>query len=124
MPSRSRGMKNLDLRRLPLFAANPDLLEQMIEANLIVCRGAAAAVRGVDEWASERVAGAVQRGVKLQMAVGEFDAAVGLPRNVGIVCDHQNCVAGVVQLAKDLQHDSFVDFIEVARGLVRKNQLG
>src|SRR5258708_21924193 len=119
------GVKYFDMRRLPLFAANPDLLEQVIEANLVVCRNiAGAAVGGIDERAGEGMPRAVQRSVKLQVAVREFDSAIGLAGNVRVVGDHQNCVAGIVQLAENLQHDGFVDFIEIARGLVRKNQLG
>src|SRR5258708_32858645 len=103
MPSRSRGMEYLDMRRLTFFAANPDLFEQMIEANLVVCRNiAGAAVGGVDERAGQRMPRAVQRRVKLQVAVREFDASVGLAGNVGVMRNHQDRVAGVVQLAKDL----------------------
>ncbi len=37
---------------------------------------------------------------------------------------HQDGVAGVVQLAKNLQHDGFVNFVEIACGLIGENQLG
>src|SRR6266849_6773993 len=58
-PGRPGGMKYLDLRRLSFLAANPDLLEQVIETNLVVSRYVAcAAIGGVDERAGERVAGA------------------------------------------------------------------
>src|SRR5260221_89565 len=101
------------------------LVELVIEANLVVCRNiAGAAVGGIDERAGERMPRAVQRSVKLQVAVREFDSAIGLARNVRVVGNHQNCVASIVQLAENLQHDGFVDFIKIARGLVRKNQLG
>src|ERR1700674_5471005 len=125
MSGRPGGMKYLDMRRLSFLATNPDLLEQVIETNLVVRRYVAgAAIGGVDERAGERVAGAMQRSVKLQVAVRQLDAPVGLTRNVGIVRDHENCVAGIVQLAKDLQDDGFVDFVEIAGGLIREDQLG
>src|SRR5260370_5389598 len=76
-------MKYLDMRRLSFLAANPDLLEQMIEANLVVRRNiAGAAVGGVDERAGQRIPRAVQRRVKLQVAVRNFDAAARPGGNV------------------------------------------
>src|SRR5579859_1686962 len=111
-------MKRAHLRGLPFLTADPDLLEKMIEANLIVSGDLRAAIGGVGERALERVAGTVLRGVEVEAAVGEFNAAIGLPGDVGIVRDHQDCVTGFVQLAKYLQDNLFVSFVEIARGLV------
>ena len=58
----------------------------------------------------------------MQVAVGEFDAAVGLARDVRIVSDHQDGVSRVVQLAEDLDDDGFVGFVEIAGGLIGKDQ--
>ncbi len=65
--------------------------------------------------------GAVLRGVERKMAVGELDAAVGLARDVGIVRDHQNGVAGFVQVAEKIDDDLFVGFVEVAGRFVGEN---
>jgi hypothetical protein len=104
--------------RLPFLPADPDLLEEMIEANLIVGGNRSAAIGGVGERARQRVARAVLGSIKVQATVGELNASVGLPRDVRVVGDHQNRVSCVMQLTKDFQHDLFVRFIEVARGLV------
>src|SRR5881392_2688560 len=45
------------------------------------------------------------RGVEMQMAVGQFDAAVGLTRDVRVVRHHQDGVSGVVQFAENLEDD-------------------
>jgi hypothetical protein len=47
------------------------------------------------------------RCVEVQVAVGEFNAAVGLPRNVRIMRDHEDRMAGVVQLTENLDDDDF-----------------
>src|ERR1700739_1907340 len=115
MPGGSRSVKDFDLRRLTFLTANPDLLEQVIEANLVVGRNVAAAIGGVDEGTGQRGARGGDGRVELEVAMREFDAAIGLPCNVWVMRDHQDCVAGIVQLAKDLQDDGFVDLVEIAR---------
>ena len=67
------------------------------------------------------MARAMLGGVKVQAAVSEFDAAIGLPRDVWVVRDHQNRVACMVQLAKNFQDDLFIGFVEIAGGLVGQN---
>ena len=64
-PLGSRSVQALHLCRLPFFAANPDLLEEMIEANLVIRGNRSATIPGVNEWAVERMARAVQRGIKM-----------------------------------------------------------
>ena len=64
----------------------------------------------------------VLRGVERKMAVRQFDAPVGLPRDVRIVRDHQNGVAGLVQLTEQIDHDLFVGFVQIAGRLVGQNQ--
>ena len=54
--------------------------------------------------------------------MSQFDAAVCLTRDVGIVRDHQNGVTGIVQLVKNVEDDGFVGFVEVSGGLVGKNK--
>src|SRR5713226_691676 len=120
MPGGSSGMKALDLGRLAFFAANPDLLEQMIEADFVVT-GNGAAIGGVGQRAGERVARAVQRGIEMQAAMSKFDAAVGLARDVRVVRDHENGVAAAVQFAENFEDHGFVGFIEIAGGLVGQN---
>ena len=109
------------LRWLAFFAANPDLLQQVIEANFVF-RGGIAAIRGIGQRTRQRMAWSVLRGVEMQMAVGQLDAAVGLTRDVGIVRDHQNGVPGFVKLLEELQDDGFVGLVEIAGGLVGKNE--
>ena len=65
----------------------------------------------------------MQRRIEMQVSVRQFNAAIGLPCDFGIMRDHQNRVAGIVQLAENVDDDSFVGFVEVAGGLVSKNQL-
>jgi hypothetical protein len=103
---------------LPFLSADPDLLEEMIEANLVIGGNRSAAIGGVGERARQRMARAVLGSIKVEAAVGELNAPIGLPRDVRVVRDHQNRVACVVQLTKDFQNDFFIRFIEVARGLV------
>src|SRR5258708_21625099 len=103
-----RGTKNLDQGRLASLAANPNLLEEMIEANLVVGRDIAAAVGGVDERASERMPGTVLQSIEMQAAVREFDTAVGLAGDVGVLAHHQDGWARVLQPPKNLQHHSFL----------------
>ena len=66
----------------------------------------------------------VARGVHCDVAVREFDAATGVAGNVDIVCDHEDGVAGFVELAKNIDDGFFVGFIEIARGLVGEDELG
>jgi hypothetical protein len=100
LASRAGGVKAVGLRGFAFFAADPNLLEEMIEANFVVRGNGCAAIGGVGERAIERLAGAVLRGVEVKMAVGELDAAVGLAGDVGIVRDHEDGVAGVVEFAE------------------------
>lgn len=108
----------LGLRGLAFFTANPNLFEEMIEANFVVGGGGGAAIGGVGQRAGERMAGTVLRGVEMEMAVGEFDAAVGLAGDVGVVRDHEDGVAGIVEFAEKLEDDFLVGFVEVTGGLV------
>src|SRR6267378_3859255 len=121
--SRPRGMEALGLCRLSLLSANPDLFEQVIEADFVVGRNGSAAVRRVCKRAIERMARAVLQRIEMQMPVGQLDAAVGLACNVRIVRHHQDRVARVVQLAENLKHHVFVGFVKIAGRLVGKNQL-
>src|SRR5580704_5730430 len=121
--SRSSRLQRLDIRRFSLFAANPDLLKKVVESNLVVGRNGSAAIGRVCEGTGERMAGAMLRGVEVQTAVGEFDAAVGLAGDVRVVRDHQDRMAGMVQLAEDFQDDLFIGFVEIAGGLVGQDDL-
>src|SRR6267154_6256133 len=82
MPGRSCGAKPLDLRGLPFLPANPDLFEQMVEADFVIAGNRRAAITGVGQRAGERVARAMLQRVKVQSAVSEVDAAVRLPRDI------------------------------------------
>ena len=64
---------------------------------------------------------ALQQAVVVQAAVLQFDAAIGLAGDVGVVRDHQNGVAGAVQFAEQLHHDGFVFLVEIAGRLVGQN---
>ena len=57
-----------------------------------------------------------------EVAVCQLDAAVGLAGDVGVMSDHQNGVAGGMQLVKKVEDDVFVGFIEISRWLIGKNQ--
>src|SRR5260370_5612493 len=74
MPGGSSGMKALDLGRLAFFAANPDLLDQMIEADFVVT-GNGAGIRGVGQPASARGAPTLHRGMRMQTAKHGLAAA-------------------------------------------------
>ena len=67
----------------------------------------------------EEVAGGVER----EMAVGQFNAATGVAGNVHVVRNHEDCVAGLVEFAKNIDDDVFVGFVEIAGGLVGKDEL-
>ncbi len=116
-------MKALRLRGLPFLAADPNLFEEMVEPDFVVGGNGRAAVRRVGERAIERMARTMLRGVEVQMAVGQFDAAVGLTRDVRVVRHHQNRVSGVVQFAENLEDDRFVGLVEISGGFVGKNDL-
>ncbi len=111
------------MSRLPFLAASPDLFQEMIEANLVVGRDGRATVRCVRQGTRERMARTMLRRVEVQVAVSQLDAAVRLARDVRVVRNHKNGVAGVVQFAENLDHDGFVGLIEISRGLVGENQL-
>src|SRR5580658_5748884 len=117
----STCLQRFDLCRPALFAADPDLFEKVIEAYLVVWRRRGAAIGGIRERTSKRMARAMLRGVEVETAVSEFDAAVGLPRDIWIVRDHQNRVPRVMKLLENSQDDFFVRFIEVAGRLVGQN---
>src|SRR5207253_9456012 len=71
----------LRLRGLPFFTANPNLLEEMVEADFVVGGNRCAAIRRVSERTVERMARALLRRVEVQVAVSQLDAAVSLARN-------------------------------------------
>ncbi len=104
---RDRSLNVINMRCARFFAAHPDLFEEMIKANFVIRGGPHSRLRGVEN----------------QMAMGELDAAVGLPGDIRVVRDHQDGVARVVQLAEDLEHNRFIRFVKVAGGLVGENQL-
>jgi len=110
------------LSGLPLLPTNPDLLKKVVKANFVIARNWRAAIAGVCQRAIERMARAMQGGVKMKVAVSEFDTPVGLARDVRVVRDHQDGVPRVVQLAKDLHNNGFVGFIEIAGRLVGEDQ--
>ena len=58
------------------------------------------------------------------MAMGELDAAACIAGDVLIVRNHEDGVAGLVEVAKYIDDDIFVGFVEIAGGLVRKDELG
>ena len=68
--------------------------------------------------------GAVRGGIEMQMSVREFDAAVGLARDIGVVCNHEDGVAGFVQITEDFEDDFFVGFVEIAGRLIGEDELG
>src|SRR3977135_1583330 len=114
-------MESLDLRWVPFLRTNPDLLEQMIEADFVIGRNGSAAVCCVRERTIERMARSVLQRIEMQMSVGKFDAAVGLARNVRIMRHHQDRVTRVVQLAENLKHNVFIGFVKIAGRLVGYN---
>src|SRR5260370_41507837 len=95
----------------------------MVEADFVVGGNGCATVAGVGKRAIERMAGNMVRRVEVQMAMSQFDAAVGLAGNVGVVGHHQDGVAGVVQFAENLDDDGFIGLVEISGGLVGKNNL-
>jgi len=111
-------LQGVDAGGLPFFAKNPDLLEQVIETDLIIgrrrFRPSAATVGGVCERAEHRVVRTLEQAVVMQVAVLQFDAAIGLARDVGVVRDHQDRVTCTMQVAESFHHDGFVFFVEVA----------
>src|SRR5712692_8415146 len=121
LPSGAGRVQALGLRRLPFFAANPNLLEKMVETNFVVGGNSCAAVTRVGKRAIQRMAWTVLRRIEVQVAVSEFDAAVRLARDVRVVRHLQDRMAGVVQFAENLDDDGFIGLVEVARGLVSKN---
>src|SRR5258708_28951523 len=92
-PRWAGSVKNLGLRRLPFLAADPNLLEKMVETDLVVGGNGCAAIRRVSERASQRMARTMLRRVKVQVAMSELDAAVGLARDVLGGRHHQEGVA-------------------------------
>src|SRR5215472_12862717 len=94
----------------------------MIEADFVVGGNGLAAIRRIHQRTIERLTRAVQRGVIVQMAMSQFNAAIGLPCYVWIMRDHQNGVALVVQLAENFDDDSFVRFVEIPCWFVGKDE--
>jgi len=92
----------LDVGAIPFFAANPDLLEEMVKVDAVVHGDAL---------------------IDGEVAVDEFDAAVGLLGDVGVVGDHENGMAGAVEFAEQADDDFFVGLVEIAGGLVGKDKL-
>jgi hypothetical protein len=99
------------------------LFEEMIEADFIVGGNRGATIRRVSEGTCQRMAWAMLCRVKVQMAVSQFDAAVGLAGDVRVMRHHQDGVAGVVQFAENLDDDGFVGFVKISGGLVGENNL-
>src|SRR5216683_2184595 len=114
MSSATFGAQEFRLRGLAFFAANPDLFEQMIDADVFVGGNWRTTIRGVGQRASHRMIGAVLRGIEGKVAVCKLDAAVSLACDVGVVRDHQNGVAGFVEIAEKIDDDLFVGFVEIA----------
>jgi len=121
---RSSGAQSFHQRWLSFLAADPDLLEQVIETDLVVGRDVAATIGGVDQWAGQRMTRAVLQRIEVQAPVASSMRRSALTGNVRIVRNHEDGVPGIVQLAENLQHDGFVDFVKVAGGFVGENQLG
>ena len=90
----------LHLRDSSLFLANPNLLEQMIHALLVLGRG---------------------HGGFRQAPVDQFDAPLGQPANFGRMRHHQDRVPRGMQLAQQPKHDVFVGLVKIAGRLVGKN---
>src|SRR5215831_11454557 len=107
----------------PSSPQTPNLLEQVVKANFVVGRDGLATVGCVHQGAAKRLARAMHCGVKMQVTVSEFDAAVGLPRDVRVMRDHQDRVTRLVQLAEDFNDDSFIGFVEIAGRFVGKYEL-
>src|SRR5262249_48621892 len=67
----------------------------------------------------EEIAGCVH----CEMTVGEFDAAAGVACDVHIVRNHEDGVPGFVELAKNVDDDFLVGFVEIPCGLVGEDEL-
>ena len=93
-------VRRLDQRLAALFVGNPDALEQVIKALLIL----------VGKNSDLR-----------QAAVGQLDAAVGEAADRRVVRDDENRMAFGVELAQQVDDKLFVGFVEVARWLVGEN---
>jgi hypothetical protein len=101
----SGNLNAIESRAGALFATHPDALQQMIEANFVVNGNGGIGLRGVET----------------EMAVSKLNAAASLASDVGVVSDHQNGVAGIVQGAKNIDDQRFVSFVEISGGLVGEN---
>ncbi len=62
--------------------------------------------------------------LRCDLAVMEFDAAVGQARHHRVVRDHHDGAPLLMKLAQQAQNDFFVDRIEVAGGFVGQDDLG
>src|SRR5260370_9890449 len=96
MSSGTFGAQEFRLRGLAFFAANPDLFEQMIDANVFVGGNWRATIGGVGQRAGHRMIGAVLRSIEGKIAVCQLDAAVSPTREVGIMRGQQDGVGGFV----------------------------
>ena len=92
-----------DIGAIAFFGADPNLLEEVIEVDAVVHGNAL---------------------IDSEMAVDEFDAAIRLLRDVRVVGDHEDGVASAVEFAEEADDDFFVGLIEIAGGLVGKDELG
>jgi len=88
------------------------------------------AVRG-GIWNVDRLCGYLDRSTGLhaygswhEPAVVKVDAPIGERTDLWSVRDHQNRVSFRVQFLQQPQHGLLVGFVEIARGLIGKNQFG
>jgi hypothetical protein len=88
---------------IPFFAANPNLFEEMVEVDAVVHGDTL---------------------IDSEMTVNELDAAVSLLRDIGIVRDHEDGVAGTVEFAEQPDDDFFIGFVEIPGRLVGEDELG
>src|SRR5258708_4201731 len=93
----------------------------MVETDFVLSGYGRATVTRLGKWAIQWMARTMLRRVEVQMAMSQFDAAVGLTSNVRVVRHHQDGVAGVVQFTENLDDNSFIGFVEISGRLVGKN---
>jgi hypothetical protein len=97
------GMKTRKFGALADFGAEPQFFKHVIDARFVF--------GGVD-------------GDLREAAVRELDTAIRETADGGIVRDHQDCMALVVEIAQKANHGFFVGFVEISRWFVGKNKLG
>jgi len=81
-------------------------------------------VRGVDTSIDKKSTGSHAHGSWHEPAVVKVDAPIGERTDLWSVRDHQNGVSFRVQFLQQPQHGLLVGFVEIARGLIGKNQFG